>query len=67
MARVEITMEKTYRVTMEFEATEEQIERLERGDNPFAEEMEKELNNGDVEYDYAAVNLDTNEDIMTWN
>lgn len=67
MAKVEITMEKTIRVAMEFEATEEQIERLKRGENPFAEEMEKELKNGDIEYDYAAVNLDTNEDIMTWD
>ena len=67
MVKVEITMEKTIRVAMEFEATEEQIERLTRGENPFAEEMEKELKNGAIEYDYAAVNLDTNEDIMTWD
>lgn len=67
MAKVEITMEKTMRVAMEFDATEEQIEMLERGENPFAEEMEKELKNGDIEYDYAAVNQKTGLDIKTWD
>ena len=66
MAKVEITMEKTMRVAMEFDATEEQIEMLERGENPFEEEMEKELKNGDIEYDYAAVNQETGLDIKTW-
>ena len=67
MAKVEITMEKTMRVAMEFDATEEQIEMLERGENPFAEEMEKELKNGDIEYDYATVNQETGLDIKTWD
>ena len=67
MAKVEITMEKTMRVAMEFDATEEQIEMLERGENPFAEEMEKELKTGDIEYDYAAVNQETGLDIKTWD
>ena len=67
MAKVEITMEKTMRVAMEFDATEEQIEMLERGENPFAEEMEKELKNGDIEYDYAAINQETGLDIKTWD
>ena len=67
MAKVEITMEKTMRVAMEFDATEEQIEMLERGENPFAEEMEKELEHGDIEYDYAAVDQETGLDIKTWD
>lgn len=67
MTKVEIIMEKTMRVAMEFDATEEQIEMLERGENPFAEEMEKELKNGDIEYDYAAVNQETGLDIKTWD
>lgn len=67
MARVEVTMEKTYRVAMEFDATEEQIKMLESGENPFAEEMEKELQNGDIEYDYAAVDQETGLDIKTWD
>ena len=67
MRKIEITMEKTMRVAMEFDATEEQIEMLERGENPFEEEMEKELKNGDIEYDYAAVNQETGLDIKTWD
>lgn len=67
MARVEVTMEKTLRVAMEFEATEEDIEMLEMGINPFQDEMEVELCNGDVEYDYAAVNQDTGITIKEWD
>ena len=69
MTRVEITMEKILRVAMEFDATEEQIEMLECGENPFLDEMEKELeqDHGDVEYDYAVVDVDTDEEIVPWN
>lgn len=67
MTKVEVTMEKTMRVAMEFDATDEQIEMLERGENPFVDEMEKELENGDIEYDYAAVNQETGLDIKTWD
>ena len=66
MARIEVTMEKTMRVAMEFEATEKQIEMLACGENPFEEELEKELENGDIEYDYAAVNQETGLDIKPW-
>lgn len=51
---------------MEFDATEKQIKMLESGENPFADKMEKELEAGDVEYNYAAVNVNTGKDIMTW-
>ena len=69
MTRVEITMEKILRVAMEFDATEEQIEMLECGENPFLDEMEKELEqeHGNVEYDYAVVDVDTDEEIVTWD
>lgn len=67
MARVEVTMEKTLRVAMEFEATEEDIEMLEMGINPFQDEMEEELKNGDVEYDFAAVNQDRGITIKEWD
>ena len=69
MTRVEITMEKILRVAMEFDATEEQIEMLECGENPFLDEMEKELEqeHGYVEYDYAVVDVDTDEEIAPWN
>lgn len=67
MARVEVTMEKTLRVAMEFEATEEDIEMLEMGINPFQDEMEEELKNGDVEYDFAAENQDSGIMIKEWD
>ena len=67
MRKIEITMEKTMRVAMEFDATEEQIEMLERGENPFWDEMEKELEHGNIEYDYAVVDVDTDEEIVPWN
>ena len=66
MRKIEITMEKTMRVAMEFDATEEQIEMLERGENPFYDIMERRLDHGDVEYDYAAVDINTGLDIATW-
>ena len=66
MAKIEITMEKTMRVAMEFDATEEQIEMLERGENPFWDKMEKELEHGNIEYDYAVVDQETGLDIVTW-
>ena len=66
MRKIEITMEKTMRVAMEFDATEEQIEMLERGENPFWDGMEKELEHGNVEYDYAVVDINTGLDIVTW-
>lgn len=64
--KVEITMEKTLRVCMEFDVTEEHVKMLENGINPFENEMEKELETGDIEYDYAAIDLDTGKDIKTW-
>ena len=67
MAKVEVTMEKTMRVAMEFDATEEDIEMLENGENPFEYIMERELRFGDVEYDFAAVNQETGLDIKTWD
>ena len=66
--RVEVTMEKIKRVSMEFDATDEQIEMLEDGINPFKNEMKKYLSlGGDIEYDFAAVNLDTGTDIKMWH
>lgn len=64
--KIEITMEKTMRITMEFDATEEQIEDLKHGENPFYEQMKKEVENGEVEYDYAVNDLEGNE-IVPWS
>lgn len=52
---IEITMEKTQRVAMTFDATEEQLELLKTGENPFWDVMKKEIDAGagDTEYDYA--------------
>lgn len=66
--KVEITVEKTQRVAMEVEVTEEQLEQLKLGENPFYEDFEKELSNetGDIEYDYSVNDLDGNE-IVSWS
>ena len=64
--KVEITMEKIMRVSMEFDVTDEQLEALENGDNPFYEQMEAEIDNGEVEYNYAVDDLDGNE-IVPWD
>lgn len=66
--KVEITVEKTQRVAMEVEVTEEQLEQLKLGENPFYEDFEKELSNetGDIKYDYSVNDLDGNE-IVSWS
>lgn len=51
--RIEVTLEKTQHVCLEFNATEEELERLKNGDNPFQKQLEEELKNGDEYYDYA--------------
>lgn len=63
--KVEITMEQVKRVSMEFDVTDEQLEALENGDNPFYEEMEAEIDSGEVKYNYAVNDLDGNE-IVPW-
>lgn len=63
--KIEITMEKTLRVSMDFEATQEQVELLEKGINPFQEKLEEKLPDGDVEYDYAVNDEDGNA-IVPW-
>ena len=66
--KIEITMEKITRVAMEFEATEEQIEDLKHGENPFYEQMEKEIESesGSIEYNYTVNDLNGNE-IVPWD
>lgn len=62
---VEITMEKTMRIAMEFDVAEEQLAQLENGENPFLKEMEQELESGDCEYDFT-VNDEGGETIIDW-
>lgn len=64
--RIEVTLEKTQRVCQEFDATEEELERLKNGDNPFQEQLEKELPNGDEHYDYA-VNDENGREIVPFS
>lgn len=65
--KVEITMEKTIRMAKVFEVTEEQINELINGENPFYDEMEKELEqDGWVEYDYT-VNDEEGNTLVDWD
>ena len=65
---VTVALEKTIRVSEEFEATEEQVEMLKRGENPFFDELnrlcEKE---SEVEYDFAATDEDSGKTIIDWD
>ena len=56
--KVEITLEQTKRVSMEFDVTDEQLEMLYSGKNPFMDEMVKELDGGFHEYDYAVSDME---------
>jgi len=66
--RVEITLEQTKRVCMEFDVTEEQLEMLQNGENPFADEMIDRLdwNDCNLEYDYAVNDMDGNT-LVDWS
>lgn len=65
--KVEITFEKTFRISLDVEATEEQIEMLERGENPFWDLAESKIEaEGEIEYDYAAYDLEEGIEIKSW-
>lgn len=64
--KIEVTLERTQRVAMEFDATEDQIAKLKNGENPFQDEMEKELLDGDERYDYA-VNDENGREIVPFS
>lgn len=52
---IEVTVEKRLRVYKEIEATEEEIEFLRRGENPFESEFsDEEMEHGDIKWDFAA-------------
>lgn len=61
-------MEKTVRVAMEFDVTEEQFKLLENGENPFFDKMKKEIESGagDIEYDYT-VNDEYGNTLVDWS
>lgn len=57
---VEITLERTQRISNQVKVTKEQLQMLESGENPFQEEMEKYLDDNMNEYDYAVYDLEGN-------
>lgn len=65
VATVEITVEKVTRIAREVKVTQEQLEQLKNGENPFYDEIFAELD-GDIEYDYAVNDLNGNE-IVPWS
>jgi hypothetical protein len=57
--KIEISLEKTFRISREFEITPEQLERL-YSDNQLIEEMKKDVENGSVSFDYCVCEADGN-------
>lgn len=57
---IEITLERTQRISKQIKATKDQLLLLEGGENPFQEEMEKVLDDGEFEYDYTVCDLEGN-------
>lgn len=66
MIKIEITMEKRIRVSKEFEVTEDQLEELKMGENPFYDDLENELSSGSEEWDYSVCDEDGNT-IVDWS
>lgn len=64
--KIEVTMEKTMRVAKVFDATEAQLQALRDGINPFQKDLEADLENGGVEYDYA-VDDEEGRTIVPWD
>ena len=67
--RVQVTLRKTIEVTEYFDATQEDLEMIRRGENPFFDKMEDICNEecGETEYDYKIVDEDTGNTLADWN
>ena len=63
---IEITLERVQRVSETFLVTEEQLESLKKGENPFEEELLRQIGKGDEEIDWA-VNDEDGRTIVDWN
>ena len=65
---VEVTMEKTFRVAINVDVTNEQLKMLKNGDNPFFDRLEEDIKNGSAHYetDYA-VNDTQGRNIVDWS
>lgn len=68
MRHVEITYERTYRVSQNFEVTDDECEDIERGSLPdrIFEELGKLIDKEDYEQDYAVCDEDTGEQLVDW-
>ncbi|MFR6456180.1 MAG: hypothetical protein ACLUPG_06450 [Roseburia faecis] len=67
--RVQVTLRKTIEVTEYFDATPEDLEMIERGENPFFGKMEDICNEqcGKTEFDYQIVDEDTGKTLVDWD
>lgn len=69
--RICVTMEKTIRVAKYYDATEDDLQCIENGENPFFEDMQHEIectsDTADIEYDYAIYNEDIGKDMVKWS
>ena len=68
MRHVKIIYERTYRVSQNFEVTDDECEDIERGSLPdhIAEELERLIDKEDYEQDYAVYDEDTGEQLVDW-
>lgn len=58
---VMITHVKRISVTKKYNVTEKQLDQLKHGENPFFDEFEKDIESGNVLYDYVVLNEDDQE------
>lgn len=67
--RVQVTLRKTIEVTEYFDATPEDLEMIERGENPFFGKMEDICNEqcGEEKFDYQIVDKDTGKTLVDWD
>ena len=50
--KIELTMERTQRITKVIDISEGQLNQLLSGKNPFYDDFESEFSEGEIEYDY---------------
>lgn len=64
-----VKFRKSYSFMEEFEATEEEINQIKAGENPFWEELQKlNLDDADeVEGDYSVIDEETGETLIEWD
>ena len=66
---MQVTLRKTIEVTEYYDATPEDLEMIERGENPFFGKMEDISNEqcGKTEFDYQFVDEDTGKTLVDWD